>query len=78
MRGCGPAHTQGMRFLVILICLQTAAEVLPVVASGVPWTQPQAMKYGGFVFIVGVAIWFCGGSLSESLRAASTEPIAAG
>jgi hypothetical protein len=51
-----------VRFLVILICLQTAAEVLPVVASGVPWTQPQAMKYGGFVFIVAVAVlvlrWF--------------------
>jgi hypothetical protein len=57
-----PTHTQAVRFLVVLICLQTAAEVLPLVVPGVPWTQPQAMKYGGFVFIVGVAVlalrWF--------------------
>jgi len=43
---------------VLLIVLQTAAEVLPFVASGIPWTQPQAMKYGGFVFIFAVALWF--------------------
>jgi len=57
-----PLILKGVRFLVVLICLQTAVEVLPDVVSGLPWTQPQAMKYGGFVFIVAVAVlglrWF--------------------
>jgi hypothetical protein len=54
------AHTEAVRFavfLVVLICLQTAAEVLPDSVSGVPWTQPQAMKYGGFVLIVVLTAW---------------------
>jgi hypothetical protein len=42
--------------LVVFIVLQTMAEVLPFVVSSVPWTQPQAMKYGGFVFIA-LALW---------------------
>lgn len=45
-----------MRFLIALIFLQTLAEVLPDVATGIPWTQPQAMEYGGIVFIV-VVLW---------------------
>jgi hypothetical protein len=45
-----------MRLLVALIFLQTLAEVLPDVVSGIPWTQPQAMEYGGFVFIAAV-LW---------------------
>jgi hypothetical protein len=51
-----------VRFLVILIVLQTAAEVVPSVFSGIPWTQPQAMRYGGFVLIAVLAVlairWF--------------------
>jgi hypothetical protein len=42
--------------LVVFIFLQTIAEVLPFVASWTPWTQPQAMKYGGFVFIA-LVLW---------------------
>jgi hypothetical protein len=42
--------------LVVFIVLQTMAEVLPDLVADVPWTQPQAMKYGGFVFIV-LAFW---------------------
>jgi hypothetical protein len=42
--------------LVVFIFLQTLAEVLPLVVPGTPWTQPQAMKYGGFVFIA-LALW---------------------
>jgi hypothetical protein len=45
-----------MRVLVALIFLQTLAEVLPDVVSGIPWTQPQAMEYGGVVFIAAV-LW---------------------
>jgi hypothetical protein len=45
-----------MRVLVALIFLQTLAEVLPDVVSGIPWTQPQAMEYGGLVFIA-VVLW---------------------
>jgi hypothetical protein len=45
-----------MRVLVALIFLQTLDEVLPDVASGIPWTQPQAMEYGGVVFIA-VVLW---------------------
>jgi hypothetical protein len=45
-----------VRVLVALIFLQTLAEVLPDVASGIPWTQPQAMEYGGVVFIAAV-LW---------------------
>jgi hypothetical protein len=41
---------------VALIFLQTLAEVLPDVVSGMPWTQPQAMEYGGLVFIA-VVLW---------------------
>lgn len=40
---------------MVFIVLQTTAEVLPF-ATSVPWTQPQAMKYGGFVFIA-LALW---------------------
>jgi hypothetical protein len=36
---------------VVFIFSQTIAEVLPFVVSGIPWAQPQVMKYGGFVFI---------------------------
>ena len=50
------AHTPSMRVLVALIFLQTLAEVLPDVVSGIPWTQPQAMEYGGVVFIAAV-LW---------------------
>jgi hypothetical protein len=50
------AHTPAMRVLVALIFLQTLAEVLPDVVSGIPWTQPQAMEYGGLVFIA-VVLW---------------------
>jgi hypothetical protein len=46
-----------VRFLAVLILLQTAAEVLPDTVSGIPWTQPTAMKYGGFVLIVAVVVW---------------------
>jgi hypothetical protein len=45
-----------VRVLVALIFLQTLAEVLPDVVSGMPWTQPQAMEYGGLVFIA-VVLW---------------------
>jgi hypothetical protein len=45
-----------MRVLVALIFLQTLAEVLPDVVSGIPWTQSQAMEYGGVVFIAAV-LW---------------------
>jgi hypothetical protein len=45
-----------MRVLVALIFLQTLAEVLPDVAPGIPWTQPEAMEYGGLVFIA-VVLW---------------------
>jgi hypothetical protein len=41
---------QAVRLLVVLLVLQTLAEVLPSLAAGIPWTQPQAMKYGGIVF----------------------------
>ena len=39
--------------LLVLIVLQIATEVLPSFTD-VPWSQPQAMKYGGFVFIAAV------------------------
>jgi protein-S-isoprenylcysteine O-methyltransferase Ste14 len=52
----GAAHTPPVRVLVALIFLQTLAEVLPDVVSGIPWTQPQAMEYGGVVFIA-VVLW---------------------
>jgi hypothetical protein len=52
----GAAHTPSVRVLLALIFLQTLAEVLPDVASGIPWTQPQAMEYGGVVFIAAV-LW---------------------
>jgi hypothetical protein len=52
----GAAHTPSVRVLVALIFLQTLAEVLPDVVSGIPWTQPQAMEYGGVVFIA-VVLW---------------------
>jgi hypothetical protein len=42
--------------LAVFILLQTTAEVLPLLVSGIPWTQPEAMKYGGFVFIA-LALW---------------------
>jgi hypothetical protein len=42
--------------IVIFIFLQMTAEVLPFVVSRIPWTQPQAMKYGGFVFIA-LGVW---------------------
>jgi hypothetical protein len=41
--------------LVVFVVLQTIAEVLPF-AADVPWTQPQAMRYGGFVFIA-LVLW---------------------
>jgi hypothetical protein len=41
--------------VVVFIVLQTIAEVLPF-AANVPWTQPQAMRYGGFVFIA-LVLW---------------------
>jgi hypothetical protein len=48
------------RYLVLflLIVLQTTAEVLPMLDPGIPWTQPQAMYYGGFVFIGAVIVCF--------------------
>jgi hypothetical protein len=48
--------TQPVWLLVAFIFLQTIAEVLPFVVSWAPWTQPQAMKYGGFVFIA-LVLW---------------------
>jgi len=60
-------HTQPVRLLVVFIFLETTAEVLPLFVSGIPWTQPQAMKYGGFVFI---ALALC---LFFSWRSSRTE-----
>ena len=42
--------------LLVFVLLQTTAEVRPDLAADLPWTQPQAMEYGGFVFIA-LALW---------------------
>jgi hypothetical protein len=52
----GPCAYSTVRLLVVFIFSHTMAEVLPFVVSGIPWTQPQAMKYGGFV-IIALALW---------------------
>ena len=41
---------------MVFLVAQTVAEVLPA-ATRVPWSQPQAMEYGGFVFIA-LVLWF--------------------
>jgi hypothetical protein len=43
---------RGVLWLVVgLLVLQIAAEVIPDLILGVPWTQPEAMKYGGLSLI---------------------------